>query len=153
MHYLKKGLLHVVLLFFMFSAKTQVPVKWTMPEAMRAAINNTKSNIKNMSATLVELDKMLDSDKSTTGARINNTKSNVKNLTASFTELEYVLENFEMMEKNTAVSELINKMAAMNTQFLALQESLNKAGRQYSTVSNVLKTKHDTVKNSIGNIR
>lgn len=152
-YYLKKGLTPVVFLFFVFSAQPQTPVKWTMPETMKAAINNTKSNVKNLTATLVELDIMLDGDQRASGARINNTKSNIKNLTASFTELENVLGSFEMMEKSTAISELNNKNSAMNTQFLALQKSLNDLGKQYNSISNVLKTKHDTAKNSIGNIR
>jgi len=38
-------------------------------------------------------------------------------------------------------------------QYLALQEKMQNENRQYTTVSNVLKTKHDTVKNSINNVR
>ena len=106
-----------------------------------------------MIATIEELDKTLDADKSNSGSRINNTKSNIKNLTASLSGIEEILAGLESKEKNAALSELNNKMAAMNMQFLALQESLNAAGKQYSSISNVLKTRHDTVKNSIGNIR
>lgn len=35
----------------------------------------------------------------------------------------------------------------------ALQSKMQQENRQYTTVSNVLKTKHDTAKNAIGNIR
>jgi hypothetical protein len=34
-----------------------------------------------------------------------------------------------------------------------MQNTMNLAGQQFQTISNVLKTKHDTAKNSVGNIR
>ncbi len=42
---------------------------------------------------------------------------------------------------------------SFDQRYLQLQKSMQNENRQYTTVSNVLKTKHDTVKNSIGNIR
>ena len=38
-------------------------------------------------------------------------------------------------------------------QYLALQERINAESREYSAISNVLKARHDTIKNAIGNIR
>jgi len=130
-----------------------MPVKWTAPESTKVAINNSHSNIKNLLASVDELELMLNSDNSNAKTAINNSHSNIKNLRTAAMLLENTMDNIETMEKNVAMSEVKNKMAAMNMQFLALQESLNNAGKQYTTVSNVLKTKHDTVKNSIGNIR
>jgi hypothetical protein len=43
--------------------------------------------------------------------------------------------------------------AQMNLYYLQLQEQMAAENREYSTVSNVLKSRHDTVKNAIGNIR
>jgi hypothetical protein len=129
------------------------PLKWIASEAMKAAINTSHSNIKNLRAALTDLEMMSDADQNTSGARINNTKSNLKNLYASLNGLEEVLTNLETMEKNKAFSELNNIITAMNPQFMALGELLNAAGKQYATISNVLKTRHDAVKNSIGNIR
>jgi hypothetical protein len=40
-----------------------------------------------------------------------------------------------------------------NLRFLALQIRINDESREYSAYSNVLKARHDTVKNAIGNIR
>jgi hypothetical protein len=40
-----------------------------------------------------------------------------------------------------------------NLQFLALQEEVQQENRRFSTVSNVLKAKHETAKAAIGNIR
>ena len=40
-----------------------------------------------------------------------------------------------------------------NPQYLALQNEVQKESRQFTTLSNVMKTKHDTAKNAIQNIR
>jgi hypothetical protein len=42
---------------------------------------------------------------------------------------------------------------SFNLQYLQLQNSMQNANRQFTMVSNIMKTKHDTVKNSISNIR
>jgi hypothetical protein len=42
---------------------------------------------------------------------------------------------------------------AFNMYYLELQEQISAENRQYSAMSNVLKARHDTVKNAIGNIR
>jgi hypothetical protein len=42
---------------------------------------------------------------------------------------------------------------SFNLQYLALQEKMQGENRQFSTISNVLKTKHDTAKNAINNVR
>ena len=41
----------------------------------------------------------------------------------------------------------------LNTQYLLLQERISSENREYTAVSNILKARHDTVKNAIGNIR
>lgn len=42
---------------------------------------------------------------------------------------------------------------AFNLQFLRLQSQVQHERRSYAAISNIMKTKHDTVKNSISNIR
>jgi hypothetical protein len=42
---------------------------------------------------------------------------------------------------------------SFNLQYLQLQDSMQNENRQFTMVSNIMKTKHDTVKNSISNIR
>jgi hypothetical protein len=37
--------------------------------------------------------------------------------------------------------------------YLELQERISAESRAYTALSNVLKTRHDTIKNAIGNIR
>jgi hypothetical protein len=42
---------------------------------------------------------------------------------------------------------------SFNLQYLQLQSQMQNDNRQYTAVSNIMKTKHDTVKNTISNIR
>lgn len=41
----------------------------------------------------------------------------------------------------------------MNLYYLQVQEQVNQQNRSFTTISNVMKAQHDTVKNAIGNIR
>ena len=43
--------------------------------------------------------------------------------------------------------------ADQNLHYLQLQERISAESRAYSTLSNILKARHDTIKNAIGNIR
>jgi hypothetical protein len=51
------------------------------------------------------------------------------------------------------VEDMLAHNADMNVYYLQLQEQISAESRAYSTMSNVLKARHDTVKNAIGNIR
>ena len=42
---------------------------------------------------------------------------------------------------------------SFNIQYLQLQNQMQHENRSYTAISNIMKTKHDTVKNSISNIR
>ena len=42
---------------------------------------------------------------------------------------------------------------AFNLQYLQLQEQMQHENRSYTAISNIMKTKHDTVRNSISNVR
>ncbi len=96
---------------------------------------------------LKELDRQLQTDNTPqTKAGVSTSRSNVRNLTGTIESIITDIEN----DNTTAAKQ---KMSSMNMQFLALQESLQKLSGRYTTISNVLKTKHDTAKNAIGNIR
>jgi hypothetical protein len=51
------------------------------------------------------------------------------------------------------VEDALSRSADMNMYYLELQERISAESRTYTALSNVLKTRHDTVKNAIGNIR
>jgi len=51
------------------------------------------------------------------------------------------------------VRDLQEQAQSFNLQYLALQEEVQQENRKFTTVSNVLKAKHETAKGAIGNIR
>ena len=52
-----------------------------------------------------------------------------------------------------ATKQMQETQMSFNLQYLQLQSQMQHENRCYTAVSNVMKTKHDTVKNSISNIR
>jgi len=52
-----------------------------------------------------------------------------------------------------SIQQVISQEADQNLYYLKLQEQISAESRGYSAVSNVLKARHDTMKNAIGNIR
>lgn len=52
-----------------------------------------------------------------------------------------------------AVRALKRDAAQWNLQFQGLQERVQEESRRFQAISNVMKTRHDTAKNAIGNIR
>ena len=52
-----------------------------------------------------------------------------------------------------ATKQMQETQMSFNLQYLQLQSQMQHENRQFTMVSNILKTKHDTVKNSISNIR
>jgi Ulp1 family protease len=52
-----------------------------------------------------------------------------------------------------ATQEMQETQMSFNLQYLQLQSQMQHENRSYTAVSNIMKTKHDTVKNSINNIR
>jgi hypothetical protein len=53
----------------------------------------------------------------------------------------------------TNLEQVLATSADQNLYYLQIQEQMSQENRTYSTLSNVLKARHDTVKNAIGNIR
>jgi hypothetical protein len=56
-------------------------------------------------------------------------------------------------ELTRALQSLQEAQMSFNLQYLQLQQKMQNDSRQFTAVSNIMKTKHDTVKNSISNIR
>ena len=52
-----------------------------------------------------------------------------------------------------ATQQMQETQMSFNLQYLQLQSQMQNENRSYTAVSNIMKTKHDTVKNSISNIR
>jgi hypothetical protein len=56
----------------------------------------------------------------------------------------------DLMNQTKGMQEM---MASFNLQYLQLQQKMQSENRSFTTVTNVMKTKHDTSKASINNIR
>jgi len=54
---------------------------------------------------------------------------------------------------DSSIQQVLSQDADQNLYYLKLQEQISAESRGYSAVSNVLKARHDTMKNAIGNIR
>ena len=52
-----------------------------------------------------------------------------------------------------ATRQMQETQMSFNLQYLQLQSQMQHENRSYTAISNIMKTKHDTVKNSISNIR
>jgi len=52
----------------------------------------------------------------------------------------------------SATQQMQEMQMSFNLQYLQLQNSMQNDNRQFTMVSNIMKTKHDTVKNTISNI-
>jgi hypothetical protein len=52
-----------------------------------------------------------------------------------------------------ATKQMQEMQMSFNLQYLQLQSQMQNENRSYTVVSNIVKTKHDTVKNSINNVR
>ncbi len=59
----------------------------------------------------------------------------------------------KMNELFKAIGEMSEMQMSFNLQYLMLQNKISQENRQFSMVSNIMKNKHDTAKNSINNIR
>ena len=123
----------------------------TVPKQKQSAsfgekLNAGKSALNDLLLTLNETETLLAADK----------KSSETDLTASRDQVNRIKNAVATIQtnlNNSAVDEAVTKTNAMNAEIKTLRQLLKKLGKQYTTVSNVLKTKHDTVKNSINNVR
>jgi arginine decarboxylase-like protein len=52
-----------------------------------------------------------------------------------------------------ATQEMQEMSQGFNLQYLDLQQNMQRENRQFTLVSNIMKTKHDTAKNAINNVR
>jgi hypothetical protein len=68
-------------------------------------------------------------------------------------KLTALLTQASVRPESGAIAEILHVQAAFNGEYLRLHSQMQQENMRYTTVSNILKTKHDTVKNSINNVR
>lgn len=127
------------------SLKTTVP-KQTQGTSFGEKVNAGLASVSSLTQTIDDIDEKLNNDNTSTRAGVSTSRSNIRSVRSTIAAIQTDLTNNNIAEAQT-------KMQTLNSQLLVLQQSLQNLGTQYSSVSNVLKTKHDTVKNSISNIR
>lgn len=67
--------------------------------------------------------------------------------------LEKVLADAKTADAMLATQEMHEMNMSFNLQYLQLQQKMQSENRQFAMVSNIMKTKHDTAKNAINNVR
>jgi hypothetical protein len=72
---------------------------------------------------------------------------------AKVAEVRTTCEKTPTCNKVTTAKTISETNMSFNLQYLQLQSQMQHENRSYTAVSNIMKTKHDTVKNSISNIR
>jgi len=75
-----------------------------------------------------------------------------------FEKLNHLLENMRAGSGSQealldATKTMQETQMSFNLQYLQLQSQMQHENRSYTAISNIMKTKHDTVKNSISNVR
>lgn len=135
------------------TSTTTGPVKWMAPESIRRTVQVGKNDIASILITLDMLEQQLDADNTNAKALINTSRSNIKSQRIALSDLYESLDAIEMSERNAATNTIQQRSRQVDQQLMQLQSSLQKLGATYSSISNVLKTRHETAKNSISNIR
>lgn len=114
------------------------------------AIASATASTKDFKKSINDLEKLLNEDKrqySIMAPQINNVRNRIN-------ELESSLKNLGLLGRSDAtISDLDVKLNLMNTDVSLLLENLDQLGNDYTSISNVLKTKHDAAMNSVRNIR
>lgn len=106
----------------------------------------SKAQLNSLLQTIFEIEDLLNNDNTSNRTGINTSRSNINNLQNALFDLQRALNG-----DNAATIQSASALVEQKMQLV--QSSILNLGSRYTSISNVLKTKHDTAKNSIGNIR
>jgi Ulp1 family protease len=124
-----------------------------------------KSNNEDVKKDLLELNESLEQDLVALDGHVASKSKLSKELARSIKEVnEKSMKFYKKIETLAnspdgsadllaATQEMQETQMSFNLQYLQLQSQMQHENRSYTAVSNIMKTKHDTVKNSISNIR
>jgi hypothetical protein len=79
--------------------------------------------------------------------------NNTTNMTMNMTNVTMNMIDVTSAELNAIRKQLTEMNQSFNLQYLGLQKQMQDESRRFTLVSNIMKTKNDTAKNSINNIR
>ena len=124
-----------------------------------------KSNNEDVKKKLSELNESLEQDLAALDGHVASLSKLSKELARRIKEVnEKSMKYFEKIETLAAsqdgsaellaaTKQMQETQMSFNLQYLQLQSQMQHENRSYTAVSNIMKTKHDTVKNSISNVR
>lgn len=64
-----------------------------------------------------------------------------------------ILVNSSKSQMLMATSQMQEMSQMFNLQYLQLQQKMQSENRQFNALSNIMKTKHDTAKNALSNLK
>lgn len=142
------GLAHVC------GAQKTEPVNRMDPNTVKANFNKLEKDYTQLQTTL----KQLEQQQTQLLTQMRNFNEQQKQVTLKLENLERSYN--EMDGKGNSQNQLLNATKQMqetqmsfNLQYLQLQSQMQHENRSYTAISNIMKTKHETVKNSISNVR
>ncbi|HZD30080.1 MAG TPA: hypothetical protein VE779_00310 [Candidatus Angelobacter sp.] len=117
-----------------------------MPKRLQIGLQNSARrnalrDFNNFASTANELDRLCASASQTNQRLLSQISAIVSLNNQSISALLSATERMQEMQMS------------LNLQWLQLQNSMQNESREFTVVSNIMKTKHDTVKNSISNLR
>lgn len=83
-------------------------------------------------------------------------KAAIDSIALEASETEMLFDRYITDDQNKlldATKQMQETQMSFNLQYLQLQSQMQHENRSYTAISNIMKTKHDTVRNSISNIR
>jgi len=130
-------------------------------ETAQAAIAVSDSGVQRLMLWMDELEVQLNAEMPLKGmvahtANLNLSKSNINKTKANVKDVSIALDKLKRSEPsrhNSALPELHKALADLESPITQLYNSLLNLGENYASKAGELKTRQDTVKNSIGNIR
>jgi hypothetical protein len=85
--------------------------------------------------------------------RLKEAKDSISELVPGLTDHERSVIATYVLDELAATNAFGEMQMSFNLQYLQLQSQIQHENRSYTAISNIMKIKHDTVKNSISNIR
>ncbi|MCW5914622.1 MAG: hypothetical protein KIT66_08435 [Chitinophagaceae bacterium] len=123
------------------------------PVDYKAHLSKAGSDLNGMLSDLSSLEKKLNSDRKSSASAIRDTRNQVASLKSKIAAVQQALSRTSEKNNVATIRDLNAAMELLNVQTSVLQKKLSTMGADYADISTEIKTKHDTMKNSISNVR
>ncbi|MCZ2395271.1 MAG: hypothetical protein LC100_01885, partial [Chitinophagales bacterium] len=123
------------------------------PVDYKVHLSAAGSNLNGMLSDLSSLEKRLNSDRKSKASAIGDMRNQVASLKLKIAGVQQAVSQASQKNNVATIKDLNAAMELLNVQTAVLQKKLSAMGADYADISTAIKTKHDTVKNSISNVR